>query len=428
MKRILRGATVAAQAGLLLLLAQMAHAQSFPPEVQVGTRTIIDYEFDWGRDGTYCPTCNFGAGNNRLSFIDKDGNVWVGYIDVNTGNFVPSDGEGVLVDTDAITAETIGNGPEWVASRRGSELVYTRFLEGKPHSFNNASVGFAHAGAGSWVGGSMPGTKGYVLPVGSDNLDDPIPMVHYQNFSKTDTNVYWRVMKQDSTAQQIPIGSQQPGVTRRWVPGTHKILLTYPAAPDASGNVYRQVFLYSTSDGTTQQLTFDPTNKYWAFMWQAPEYDNEYLFFALVGNQEIDIYRNAAKGTGTPDWQVINRIWSTPDLPYIDSPEPFVYNGKSWLFFSVTATLEGHDVSATSQIAMSGIDPGVSSFRLLTSDVPDARARRDPEYYITANGPYIYYNRYIPTSTPGVAVSEGVFRVDPGLGPPLPDQTALAKH
>ena len=69
---------------------------------------------------------------------------------------------------------------------------------------------------------------------------------------------------------------------------------------------------------------------------------------------------------------------------------------------------------------MTGIDPAHPSFRILTSDTPNVRSRRDPEYYITSNGPYIYYNRYVAiVDQPGKAVSEGVFRVDTGLGPPV---------
>jgi hypothetical protein len=43
--------------------------------------------------------------------------------------------------------------------------------------------------------------------------------------------------------------------------------------------------------------------------------------------------------------------------------------------------------------------------------------RRDPEYFITAKGPYIYYNRYLPETDSRPAISEGVFRVDTQLGP-----------
>ena len=397
-----------------------ASAQPMPAEVQVGTRTIIDFEFDWGRDGVYCPTCNYGAGNSRLAFTDDIGNLWVGYVDFNNGFFHPRNGQAVLVDTKSITAQKIGNGPEWMFSDRGSELVYTRWTDRRPQTFINVSLGHAFMSAGSWVSGAIPDSRGFVLPVGSLDLNDKVPRVHYQNFSKRSTDMYWRVVAQDTTQFKIDLGSDQPGVTRRWVPNTQKIILTYPAETAAPApvvnRVFRQVFLYSPSDESVEQLTFDEENKYWAFMWQAPEYNNEYLFFVMVGGKELHIYRKLLQDDGVRAWTVINKIVMPAETPYIVSPEPFVHNGKSWIFFTLSAIAGGHNISAASQIAMTGIVPGASTIRLLTSDSQQARARRDPEYFITANGPYLYYNRYVPR-VGAQAVSEGVFRVDTGLGP-----------
>lgn len=414
-RRISRFLRLTSAAIALASYAHAAPALTYPTEVQVGTRDITDYEFDWGRDGRYCPTCNFGAGNARLSYVDKNWNLWVGYIDANSGYLYPANGQAVLVDKNVTTAAEIGNGPEWMLSQHGSELVYTRWTDEKPHYVNYLTVGYAHTGNGSWIAGPIEGTNGQIMPIGSSNIDDPAAMVHYQNFSKVSTNVFWRVVTPGSAAHQIPLGSTSPGVTRRWIPGTHKMILSYPAPPDAYGNVYRQVFLYDTKTNTTQQLTFDPVNKYWSFMWPAPEYDNEYLFFVMVGGNEVDIYRKTSVG-GVSQWTVIKRITMPADMPYVSSPEPFVHNGLSWIFFTISASPDGKDYSATSQVAMTGIVPGTSTFKILTSDDIVARARRDPEYYITANGPYLYYNRYVPSSS--TVVSEGVFRVDTGLGPP----------
>jgi hypothetical protein len=204
------------------------------------------------------------------------------------------------------------------------------------------------------------------------------------------------------------------------------MVLTAPAAPDASGNVYQQVFLYSTDDQTLQQLTFDPTNKNLAFMWQAPEYNNSYAFLTVPGDStEVDIYAYLPNTNGSSSWQIIKRIQGTPDYPYIDSPEPFVYQGESWIFFSVLSEPRQPGAYAPSQIAISGVEPGVSSLRVLTADVaPVIHTRRDPEYYITANGPYIYYNRVLLSA--GAPLSEGVFRVDAGLGPPQVPATRRA--
>ncbi|MFO1474239.1 MAG: hypothetical protein U1F20_06900 [Lysobacterales bacterium] len=74
-----------------------------------------------------------------------------------------------------------------------------------------------------------------------------------------------------------------------------------------------------------------------------------------------------------------------------------------------------HDIAA-SQIALTGIEPEVPSFRVLTSDTSDEHGRQDPEYYITANGPSIYYNRYLMLAG-GVARRKGYSASIPGLAP-----------
>ena len=424
MKTKLRSKMAAVPAGLLLVLTPAVHAQSFPPEIQAGASTIIDYEFDWGRDGTYCLTCNFGDGNNRLSFTDNDGNVWISHIDVDTGNFVPGDGKEELVDTNAMPVRTGHNGPEWMGLQSSSALVYNRFVDNKPQNPSNACVGFGRVVVpGSWTGGCMPKTNGYSFPFATENVGDPSPMVSYRDSSPAGTDMYWRLVKQGAPAHEFLSDSDQSRLEPHWVAGTHKLLLTVPAPPDASGNVYRQIFLYSTTDNTLEQLTFEPTDKAAAYMWRAPEYNNSFVFFARVGYTEIDVYRYLPDSSGSSSWQITKSIQSIPDYPYIYSPETFVYNGKSWIFFTISSELVDHTIAA-SQVALTGIEPDVPTFRVLTTDVSGDHGRQDPEYYITANGPYIYYNRYILLAK-GVARSEGVFHVDTGLGAAPPSQTHM---
>ena len=403
------------------LMPSSARAQSLPSEVQVGTRDIVDFEFDWGRDGVQCPSCNFGAGNSRLSYVDDSGSLWVGYVDYNTGRFLPSDGRATLVDKRGLAADAIGNGPEWMVSQRGSELVYSRWADKRPKTFNNVTIGHAHidVAAGAWVAESVGDTKGYVLPVGSLNVEDPLPLVHYQNFSKRKTDLYWRLATADSTPTHIELSSSDPGVTRRWVPGTNKIILTYEA-PAVAGQVaarqvFRQVYLYSPNDGSLEQLTFEPQSKYWAFMWRAPEYNNEFLFFVMVGSKELHIYRRMDQGGGMFAWTAINKIPMPAATPFITSPEPFVHNGKSWIFFTVSAKRDGHTMSSASHVAMTGIMTE-DTIRVLTVDDRKQQMRRKPGYYITAKGPFLYYNRFAIGAS-GEAAHEGVFRLDTGLGP-----------
>ena len=405
-----------ALAALVATTSGDVHAQTFPPEVQVGTSDIIDYEFDWARDGTYCPTCNYGAGNSRLSYIDKDHNLWVGYIDSVSGYFYPSNGQAVLVDTTATAPGEIGNGPEWVFSARGSELVYTRWTDGQPRM----NLGYARQGGGAWVAGPIANTINRVLPLGTVDLTDPIPSVHYQNLAigNVVANIYWRDITPGSTEYKVPIATNDPGMTRRWVPGSRDIIITAPR-PGTAGQVNKQVLLYHTASGQLEQLTFDAVDKLWGFMWQAPEYNNENVFFAVVGGTQLVIYRNFPRTDGTSRWRVVNSIQMPQAAPYVSSPEPFVHNGRSWIIFTLSADADLHAYSL-SQVAIAGVDPANPSLRILTSDANPPRSRRDPEYFVTANGPYIYYNRWLLPTDTNPPINEGVFRVDTGLGPRLP--------
>lgn len=415
----------------LLVLAGPASAQALPPEVQVGTREIKDYEFDSARDGVYCPDCNGGAGNSRLAYIDTDHNLWVGQVDFGNGDFKPRTGKGTLVDTNAVTPNEIGkggpigNGPEWMTSKLGSQLVYTRWTDGKPHTSPNIRLGFARMGGPSaWIAGPIEGSAGRLLPVGSSNPKQPNPLIHYQTYpsGKEPARLFWRGVYPGAIEQDMLIaGDERAEITRRWVPGTRDIILTAPTSAitleATPSEDWRQVFLYHTDDGTVEQLTFDEGDKYSASMWRAPEFGNELVFAAVAGSNRLDIYRSVAGDSGGHAWTVAKSIIGPSETPYISSPEQFVHNGASWMVFSLSANPDQRDFTQPSLIAMSGIVPGVDSLRALTSATDPDRVRRDPESFITANGPYIYYNRYLLQTGTRLPVNEGVFRVDTRLGP-----------
>lgn len=273
----------------------------------------------------------------------------------------------------------------------------------------------------------MLDTNGHMLPVGSTDLADAFPFVHYQNFSKRDTDVYWRPATPGSSPRQIDLNSLNADVSRRWVPGTFQFILTYAALPAANPPVaetFRQVYLFTPGDGSLEQLTFEPQNKNWAFMWRAPEYDNEYLFFVAVGSTALHVYRRLQQPDGSWAWTVINRIVMPKATPFLSSPEPFVHNGKSWIFFTLSSMPQSPDLLVSSHVAMTGIGTE-DTIRVLTADSGTQRLLRDPEYFVTAQGPYLYYNRSRVTKN-NMVVHEGIFRVDTGLGPALrgPDGAA----
>ena len=393
-------------------LTQAWSAQPIIPEFQVSTAKIVDFEFDWGRDGIYCPTCNYGDGNSRFIWSDRDYSLWLGYVDYYTGNFYPENGKGVLIDNRASFSTDWGNGPEWMFSTGPSQIVYTRYADGVRPSALSAGVAVATQRSDqNWRGHHIFKAMQRQSPAATLDLDDPAPRINYQDARKS--KLYWRTANAPRTEELLPISEQTGGGSRRWVAGTRKIIYSGTAA-SGSG----QVFLYDTDSGELEQLTFDETRKIGAFMWRAPEFNNEYVFYTMTDRTSISVYRKLRNSEGVLAWTEIKTVQMPQQIPYIWSPEPFVHNGKSWIFFTLSSSQYANDLSVPTQIAMTGIVPGEESFRMLTNDNTKYRVRLDPEHFITAQGPYIYYNRYIPKTDTNPLVAEGVWRVDTRLGPP----------
>ena len=401
---------------LLIMPSPAWSEQGLIPEIQVSSYKIVDFEFDWGRDGVFCPTCNFEDGNARFIWSDRDYSLWLGYVDYYTGNFYPEDGKGVLIDNRAAFVTDWGNGPEWMFSSGPSQVVYTRYADEMRPGALSAGVAVAKQENGIWDGHHIFNAMRRQSPAATLDLDDPAPRINYQDFRKA--NVYWRTVNRPNSEELIPLSDQTGGGSRRWVPGTRKIIYTDWAEPN-EGAIYplTQVFLYNTDSGELEQLTFDQGLKFGAFMWRAPEFDNEFIFFTVTGRTNLCVYRKLENEEGVLTWQEIKRIPTPTSIPYIWSPEPFVHNGRSWIFYTLSSSNWANDLTIPTHLAMTCIDPALESFRMLTNDPTKYRIRQDPEHFITANGPYIYYNRYIPKTETYPVISEGVWYVDTRLGP-----------
>lgn len=68
-------------------------------------------------------------------------------------------------------------------------------------------------------------------------------------------------------------------------------------------------------------------------------------------------------------------------------------------------------------VAVTGIDAAQPFCELLTDANSPVRTRVDPEYFLTANSPYVYYSLYVPptSTTPGLA--EGEYYISMQRGP-----------
>jgi hypothetical protein len=420
-RRIVQGvAGLAANAGLGGLGVVRAQTTTLP-EVQVSTAPIPDYEFDRTRNGVDCPSCNFGAGTSRLAFVDLGGNCWVGGVDYQTGAFVPADGKGVLIDTNCALSTDFGNGPEWVDGASGSSLVYTKYMvphvPGDPADQVNAALGWAQMVNGTWSASVLPNSLGRASPAGSLDPKDKAPRIHYVSSKKG--QMYWRKLAQPGTEHKMTaLEPLTEGNARRWIPGTRK-LIVQGKLPGSDARLKDQVLSYDTDTNLVEVLTDDPEGKRGCAMWRAPEFGNEYVFITMPQfRQSIQVFRLVTGADDVPRWTLVKTIAMPQALPYVWSPEAFVHNGRSYVFFQISSSSKFWDLRVPTQIAMSGIDPLRNDFRMLTNNSAKPRVRLDPEYFITAKGPYIYYTRLVPETDSNPPFNDGVWRVDTKLGPP----------
>jgi len=363
----------------------------------------------------FCQACNFGKGNSRLVFAAADNTLWVGYVDFQTGAFIPADGRGELIDTNAAAATDYGNGPEWTDSQSGSSFSYTRYTPGQPHSDQTASVAVVTQGAGGWTITVPANGTGRASPAGTLDGTDPDPRINYVSSDKSAW--YWRKFSQPDVENLLPLSQLTDGNSRRWVPDTRKIF--FQGHPPGDPQLRDQVYIYDTDSGELEQLTFNPLGVVGGMMWRAPEFKNEYVFFTMAKfRQEILVYRKLPGADRVLRWTIVKTIAAPPGLPFFWSPEVFVHNGRSYIFFQVSVSSRFFDLTIPNQIGMSGVDPLRQDFRLLTNDSATPRVRLDPEYFITAQGPFIYYNRLVPETASHPAINDGVWRVDTQLGPP----------
>jgi hypothetical protein len=400
------------------LFVRFAEGQaSILPEVQVTAAAIPDYEFDWARYGTYCPSCNGGDGNNRLVFSDGSNNLWVGHVDFQTGAFVPSDGRGVLIASNAALTTDYGNGPEWLYSAAGSQFVYTQCQAPcEPANGATASIGLVTQVGGVWTVATLPNSLGRASPEATLDKTDPDPLINYVTSDKTAW--YYRKRSALGVEIQLPLSTLSNGNARRWVPDTRKILFQ-GHDPNDPLVLRDQMYTYDTDSGELEQLTFNPQGVVGGMMWRAPEFKNEYVFFTMAKfRQQILVYRKIPGADKVLRWTIVKTISAPAALPFFFSPEVFTHNGRSYIFTEVSSSSKFFDRTVPNQIAISGVDPLRQDARLLTNDSGTPRLRLDPEYFITAQGPFIYYNRLIPETDAHPAGNDGIWRVDTKLGPP----------
>jgi hypothetical protein len=158
-----------------------------------------------------------------------------------------------------------------------------------------------------------------------------------------------------------------------------------------------QVVSVDADTGAISQITTDADMKLLPYMWWAPEY-NDYLLMTLIGTTKVGIYRQISG-----QWTRIYEIVLPSSKPHVNSPEPFVAGGRSYISMVAAEKLVSigplrlWPVGPT-EIWVAGVDPAAPFFRRV--DDPNTEANRvDPEVYYTTSGPVVFYTQ--PDETTG---------------------------
>lgn len=332
---------------------------------------VVDPEFD---------------GQGRFVWVDRDGNVWVGNVDPDTGLFDPPDGRAELVDVGAVTVGDIGNGPEWVYTSNGPQVLYSRYI-----GFTTAILK-ANLTSSGWDPRFLGQPLDRVAPVGSLDRQDATPLIAYRGPNSTtdppkNNAQYVRDLNNPGTEQLIPTTEEFRVSAVRMVPNSQAVVFSRPM-PEQEAPPRRQAFLYDVDTQQLEQLTSDTGSKTAVFMWEAPEYGGEKIFFTLVDEQFLRVYRKLDPDQdGVAEWTEIGII-DPPGLDFIWSPEPFVFRDKSYIVMVTSATDDQRSLTDPTEIWLADLDFGNPLYRRLSDD--RELVRKDPEVYISRQGPFTY--------------------------------------
>lgn len=300
--------------------------------------------------------------------------VWLAQVDPQNGLLTPSHGRGTLLDQHVGPMSIGRNGPEWALSDGGPQALWTR-LTGATLSLARAvQVG------GAWQTSDVAGSLGQATPIGSLDLGDPAPRtLFFTTPAFGAPNTGWRELDDAATTENTPQFYQFV----RWSEGERVVTGVHP---DASG--VTQVFAFDTATHSEAQLTTSPEAKGSTFFWLAPEFGDERIMFTTHGDADghptsIVVYRQIA-GTWTPTLT----IPMPPGLPYVVSPEPFTYNGRSYVsYISSNKPLNSDNGEAVVWIAT--VDPTAPFMRRISQAT--SVVRKDPESYTGGARPFVYY-------------------------------------
>lgn len=365
-----------------------AMAYGFMPDdrlVSDPSVSILDPEFD--------------SVGNLMVWQDEAGDMWLADVDTATGHIIPATGQGTMVDSGLANPVYTGNGPEFGYGADETSICYTRLVVGTPY------LAVARQDqAGNWISGIQENANDRYRPLCTKpGTPDTARMVYVNASDSLQKSVSWRIIDEAGSERTFTTIGDVGG---QWADGERAFVS--PALVDG----FRQLFWVDIDTGEAVQITFDNTDKHNIILWQGPEY-NDLLLSASIDYTEVGIYRRIGG-----DWQRIYIFKLPSELPLLNSPEPFVHNGRSYIAVVAARELVGASkLSPTpkalprgpSELWIANIDSADPFFRRIDSTTPARKV--EPEPFMLATGPAVYF-----TQTDLISRNATLHVADTGLG------------
>ncbi len=318
----------------------------------------------------------FDQETSQVCWQDLGGRLWVAPMDPVTGDILLDQKQGLDTGLAPIGSPDgnggTGNGPEWIRSDSGSDILYTKAITSDPASWQ---VWSASWDGSTWQVRSI--TTGS-SPNGSTVTGDPDPKFIYRKAGISGGyDLYWRDYK--SGVEGLITTDTTKGV--RWV-NQESSQLVYSQQVDGIG----QIFRYDVSLGISTQLTFGGSDKTKPWMWKAPELNGGLVLMANETNPgQPDTLGLYTETSGAWNRSIVLRPPTGRQLIY--SAEPVVYDGRSGISFVAKDEISP---AAQSEVWMAGFGQSGPVYRQVSESNP--LSRNDPETFATDQGLFVYYN------------------------------------
>lgn len=288
------------------------------------------------------------------------------------------------------------NGPEWAYSQRGPEIYFTAYT---PNLLGTQIGRISRSPKGEWQLGFLSGSKKLARPEPSKTKTDPVPKIYYTTQTKILPDLAfgtfgWR----EDTESYIDTALSEDARTGRWLPDGQRLF--YHKLVAQNPRRIAQLYLLNVNTWEETRITDDNLRYISIAAWSAPELDGATALLSTVSTANEDetyikVWRQDANGRWV-DWTEIHSF--IPELPDLDSPEPFVYRGRSYLLITSRTALS-QNLSTESVIWVTTIDPSLPSDQKIEQQIisqeyiPNAiSVKADPEVLVTSSdGVWIYY-------------------------------------